>query len=555
MVVSSVSQPASPHHAPCSDGPATALPPVLLTTAIDYVNATPHIGHAYEKIATDALARYFRLIGRPVFFLTGVDEHGSKVAQSAEKAGVTPQAFCDDISARFQAQWDGLGLTYDRFIRTTDADHQEVVQWIWRRIAQKGDLYKASYTGLYCGGCERFLTEKELTEDGNCPIHERPPTTVVEENWFFRLSAYRDRLREHILAHPEFVQPDFRRDEVLNVLEDLQDISVSRTRQSVSWGIPVPDDDSQVIYVWIDALSNYITGAGVLTTPDQFARFWAAPNTDVIHIIGKDILRFHAIYWPAMLLAADVPLPTTVFAHGFINLNAQKISKSLGNVIAPDTLIATYQLPHADPLRYYLLTVAPFGQDGDFSEEAFKLKINADLANNLGNLLNRALAMTHKYFDGTLPADVAALGDVPAEWTALLRGVRDGDIRQQIRAAYESFQFHTAADLILRAVDNLNQLVQTAEPWNLYKAGQLPQLGWVLTQILDTIRQCAVLLSPITPNLSLDILTQLGLTPTTLCWHDLDQGTLAPGHHVQKGTPVLPRLDSELAGASKKQSS
>ncbi len=365
-----------------------------ITTAIDYVNAAPHLGHAYEKIATDVMARFQRLLGKEVFFLTGTDEHGTKVEKTAQARGLTPRAHTDEMVEEFKKAWQYLNLTYDRFIRTTDKDHYEVVEYLWRTMAAKDDIYKASYTGLYCSGCENFVTVRDLTEEGFCPNHQRPPEEVKEENYFFRLSKYKDAIRAHIQKNPDFVLPAFRAEEVLKMLEDVEDISVSRNKNSVSWGIPVPDDAEQVIYVWIDALSNYVTGIGYQKDEALFSKFWPAD----VHMIGKDILRFHAVYWPAMLISAGLELPRQIFAHGFININDAKISKSIGNVVSPFTLQERFDLPSPDPIRYYLMTVATFGQDGSFTEEDFKLKVNADLANNLGNLLNRTLNMTNKYF-------------------------------------------------------------------------------------------------------------------------------------------------------------
>ncbi|MFM7468004.1 MAG: methionine--tRNA ligase [Vampirovibrionales bacterium] len=533
--------------------------PVMVTTAIDYVNGTPHIGHAYEKMATDAYARFQRFMERPVRFLTGVDEHGIKVQQSAEKAQQTPQAFCDTIAQAFHQEWQTLGLTFDQFVRTTDPAHHQVVAWMWQTMASQGDLYKASYTGLYCSGCERFLPEKDLTPEGECPIHLRVPAEVSEENWFFRLSAYKERIKHHIEQHPDYIQPDFRREEVLKMLDDLEDISVSRTKGSVHWGIPVPNDPDQVIYVWIDALSNYLTGAGFQSQETLYQTFWQQPSREVTHIIGKDILRFHAIYWTAMLMATNIPLPTRIFAHGFVNLNGHKISKSLGNVIAPRAYIEALQLPHADPLRYYLLAVIPFGQDGNVSEEEFKLRVNADLANNLGNLLNRTLSMTHKYFQGVLPETTAlTLTDLPDTWQSLAYAIRTSEVQTQVHQAYTQLQFHQASEAILKCVDGLNQLIQLSEPWQLHKQETThPQLAWVLTEVLESLRHCAMWLSPITPNLSQAILTQLGLKDTALSYSDLSSlpHTIRGGCAVEKGSPVLPRLDSELAGASKKGAS
>ncbi|MBY0403284.1 MAG: class I tRNA ligase family protein, partial [Cyanobacteria bacterium] len=370
-----------------------------ITTAIDYVNAAPHLGHAYEKIASDVLARFYRLTGKSVFFLTGTDEHGSKVEKTARSKGMEPKAYTDLISEHFKTAWADLNLTYDRFIRTTDPEHYEVVKQIWETLQAQGDIYKAPYTGLYCSGCENFVTQRDLTETGECPHHLVKPEPIEEENYFFRLTQYKQAIQEHIAQNPEFIRPHYRRDEVLRLLDDLEDISVSRSIHSVTWGIPVPGDDSQRIYVWIDALSNYLTGCGYLQNAEQFSQLWPAD----VHMIGKDILRFHAIYWPAMLMAAKLPLPGCVFAHGFITFNDSKISKSTGNIVSPSALVERFELSNTDPIRYYLMTCSTFGQDGNFTEEEFKNKINADLANNLGNLLNRTLNMTLKYFEGQVP--------------------------------------------------------------------------------------------------------------------------------------------------------
>lgn len=513
-----------------------------ITTAIDYVNAAPHLGHAYEKIATDVIARFQRLMGKEVFFLTGTDEHGSKVEKTAKGRGLTPREHTDEMVEEFKKAWQYLSLSYDRFIRTTDTDHYAVVEHLWRTMAAKDDIYKASYTGLYCSGCENFVTVRDLTEEGFCPNHQRPPEEVKEENYFFRLSRYKDAIAAHIRGNPEFVLPDFRREEVLRMLEEVEDISVSRNRNAVSWGIPVPDDPEQVIYVWIDALSNYITGIGYRHDEALFSKFWPCD----VHMIGKDILRFHAVYWPAMLMSAGIPLPRQVFAHGFININDAKISKSIGNVVSPFSLRDRFNLPNPDAIRYYLMTVATFGQDGGFTEEDFKLKVNADLANNLGNLLNRTLNMTNKYFEGQVPQSVHAKPGVLHR-----EGVED------VRAAYEAFDFQKAGELILSLVDWANKEINDKEPWTLFKEGKQQELADLMYTVLETLRQVAIMLSPITPVLSDEIWSQLGY-PASLSdlmpqWEDIGRSCISPGQKVNLQGPILPRLDSELAGASKKK--
>jgi len=513
-----------------------------ITTAIDYVNAAPHLGHAYEKIATDVMARFQRLQGKEVFFLTGTDEHGTKVEKTAKGRGLLPKQHTDELVEEFKKAWQYLNLSYDRFIRTTDADHYAVVEHLWRKMAAKGDIYKKRYQGLYCSGCEKFVNERDLNEEGECSIHQRKPEIVEEENYFFRLTHYKEAIQNHIKANPEFVLPEFRAVEVLQMLEDMEDISVSRHKDSVSWGIPVPDDPDQVIYVWIDALSNYVTGLGYLRDEAMFSQFWPG----VVHIIGKDILRFHAIYWPAMLLSAELPLPRQIFAHGFININDSKISKSLGNVVSPFTLQERFDLPNPDPIRYYLMTVAAFGQDGSFTEDDFKLKVNADLANNLGNLLNRTLNMTNKYFEGRVPQSRYAKP-----------GVLHTEGAAEVREAYEQFEFQKAAELILQLVDWANKEINDKEPWTLFKEDKLTELADLMYTVLETLRQVAIMLSPITPALSDEIWSQLGyhasLSELMPRWEDIAQAHIPPGQQVQLKGPILPRLDSELAGANKKK--
>ncbi len=530
-----------------------------ITTAIDYVNAAPHLGHAYEKIATDVMARFQRLQGKEVFFLTGTDEHGTKVEKTAATRGITPKAHTDELVEEFKKAWDYLNLSPDRFIRTTDPDHAVVVERIWRKMAAKGDIYKKRYQGLYCTGCEKFVNERDLNDAGECNIHQRLPETVEEENYFFRLSRYKAQLLallkgEHFRAEgfdgtivrPDFVKPDFRATEIMQMIEELEDISVSRNKESVSWGLPVPDDADQVIYVWIDALSNYITGVGYRQDTAEekqlFHSFWPAD----VHVIGKDILRFHAIYWPAMLLSAEIELPKQVFAHGFININDSKISKSIGNVVSPFTLQERFQLPNPDPIRYYLITVAAFGQDGSFTEDDFKLKVNADLANNLGNLLNRTLNMTNKYFEGRIPASIHAKP-----------GILHREGSDDVRGAYAAFDFQKAVDLILQLVDWANKEINDKEPWTLFKNNELTALSDLIYVVLETLRQAAIMLSPVTPTISDAIWSQLGysapLSSLSARWDDLTNICLPPGQAIALAGPVLPRLDSELVGADKKK--
>ncbi|XVJ51271.1 MAG: methionine--tRNA ligase [Vampirovibrio sp.] len=527
---------------------------LFITTAIDYVNGKPHLGHAYEKMATDAIARAFKAMQIPTYFLTGVDEHGLKVEQNAAQHGQSPKAFVDELSQSFAALWQHCDVAYDRFIRTTEAQHYAVVSQLWERMHAKGDIYKASYEGHYCTGCEAFLTERDLDETGACLIHKKKPQVVLEENYFFRLSRYKQALLDYFEAHPDFVQPQFRKTEVLNMLEHLQDISVSRSTKSVTWGIPVPNDPEQVIYVWIDALSNYLTGLNYLSDDDAlYQRFWKTPSNEAnaVHIIGKDILRFHAIYWPALLMSAELPLPKLVFAHGFITLEDAKISKSFGNVISPFEITETFELPNADTLRYYLLTCTPFGQDGNFSIHDFKLKVNADLANNLGNLLNRSLSMVVKYFEGHLP---------PCQGhrtNTTLDALRAFDALQaSVEEAYRAFDFQKVASLLLERVDLGNRSINDLEPWALYKAGKTEALADLMYSILESLRIVAILFAPLLPNLSADILTQLGFDARDFQYFnalDTERFSSTLPHTVRPTGPLIPRLDSELIGAEKKK--
>ncbi len=528
--------------------------PFTITTAIDYVTAEPHLGHAYEKIATDVMARYMRLMGKPVFFLTGTDEHGTKVATTAAKHNLTPQAYADNIAASYKRTWGELNIIYDRFIRTTEADHTRVVQHIWQLLLDKGDIYKADYTGQYCAGCESFLAERDITEDGLCSIHGTQPDAVSEENYFFKLTAYKERLFE-LINKGKYVQPEFRVPELLNILENLQDISVSRPVSSVSWGIPVPNDPDQRIYVWIDALSNYITGTGYLNHPEQFATHWPA----ACHMIGKDILKFHALYWSAILMAAELPLPRMIYAHGFININDAKISKTVGNVVSPQALMRRFELDTPDPVRYYLMTLCPFGQDGNFTEDDFKAKVNADLANNVGNLLNRTLNMTKKYCGGVVPQldrqQSIQINKTEQQVSLRYEPVSEQDL-EPIKAAMAQYQFQRAAESIIHLVDRGNKLVHNAEPWTLHKEGKQADLEKVLYTVLDSLRQVAILLSPFTPELCDRIWQQLGYAPGTLAqqrWGDVLGSAIPGGQALQLAGPILPRLEDELVGAAGKK--
>jgi len=519
-----------------------------IATAIDYVNAPPHIGHAYEKIASDVIYRHFKQRGVSSYFLTGTDEHGIKIQKSALDKGIDPQAFCDEIVEKFKNEWALLDVKYDRFIRTTEKDHENVVQHIFKTLFNKGDIYKASYTGLYCAGCECFLNERELDQNGFCPDHKAKPQEIMEENYFFRLSKYKNKIIEHIKANPRFIMPDYRVNEVLNQLKDIEDISVSRSKESVSWGIPVPDDESQVIYVWIDALSNYLTGVGYLNNDELFKKFWSAN----IHMIGKDILKFHSIYWIGILMAMEIELPETIYAHGWITVDQSKMSKSLGNVIAPNAILTAYQLESPDALRYFLMTTTPFGRDGNYSDEDFKNKVNADLANNLGNLLNRTLTMLVKYFDGNI---------LPEAITSSENNNQADMTEKTVLSVIENFndyEISNAAENIIKLVDNANKYVNEQAPWALAKEEETKlQCAQVLYNVLETLRQVSVLIYPFTPNISREMWVQLGqednlsdVLLSDLKWGGLKEGKITSAEQVK---PVFLRMDSELAGDKKKK--
>jgi methionyl-tRNA synthetase len=454
-----------------------------VTDAIDYANGSPHLGHAYEKVLTDCIARAHRQAGAATYFLAGTDEHGLKVMRTAEKAGLSPQAYVDQIVAEFQEAWRVLRVEPDQFFRTTDPRHVPAVQELFRRAHAAGDVYEHEYEGLYCQGCEAFYQEKDLV-DGKCPIHLVALETVREKNFFFRLSKYAQPLLDHIATHPEFIRPEMRRNEVVNVIKGgLEDISVSRA--SVPWGVPMPDSipnsQGHTIYVWFDALINYISALGY---PDErYREWWCDPpgsaESNALHVIGKDISRFHCIIWPAMLLSAGVPLPRSVFVHGFIYAKGLKLSKSLGNQIDP---VATSARFGADALRWYLCREVAFGADGDFTWERFVERYNTDLANDYGNLLSRSCSMLHKYRAGVVPS-VWAKGPLEEELAALARAkARD------VRAAYEALQPSAALAAAWELVDRANRYVEETKPWALAKEEKTsPEAGVRLDTVLATL--------------------------------------------------------------------
>lgn len=522
-----------------------------VTTAIDYVNGAPHIGHAYEKILTDIIARHYTQRCDDVFFLTGTDEHGIKIQKTAATKGITPKELCDINAQSFKDAWGALDIDYTRFIRTTDADHEAIVQKIFKKLVEKGDIYKHKYEGLYCSGCESFLNEKDLTEDGLCPDHLKKPELVCEENYFFKLTKYKEAIIKHIKENPDFIVPQFRANEVLNQLEDIQDISVSRSKDNVEWAIDVLDDPDQTIYVWIDALSNYITALGYdpENPSENFKKYWPVD----VHVIGKDILKFHSIYWPAFLLALDLPLPKHIFAHGWITIDESKMSKSLGNVISPTSVLANFELDIPDPFRYYMAVSAPCGKDGNYSDNDFKEKVNAHLANSMGNLLNRTLSMLVKYFDGEVKEEFDVnQNELVAGSKSLLQATKNKiDL---VKSHFDNFEISEAGNEIIQLVDMTNKYVTDNAPWTLAKEGKMIECGQVLTTVLEVMCVVTALIYPYCPNIAERMASQLSFDLNNVKLDNLSGKNIKTGKLISKEDikPVFLRMDSELADKSKK---
>lgn len=507
-------------------------PTFYISTPIYYVNDVPHIGHAYTTIACDALARYHRMKGQKVFFLTGSDEHGEKVQKSATQQGVAPRELADRVVARFQGLSSALDITNDDFIRTTEPRHYASVQELFRKSLGNGDIYLGEYEGWYCTPCESYWTDLQLV-DGKCPECRRPADRRKEPSFFFRLSKYQRPLLDYYRKNPSFIRPESRRNEVIAFVEGgLNDLSVSRT--SLSWGIPVPDRPGHVIYVWYDALTNYITGVGYPDGGEKFETFWPAD----IHMVGKDILRFHAVFWPAFLMSAGVAPPLGVFAHGWWTVEGQKMSKSLGNVVDPYEMVETYG---ADAFRYFLLREVPFGLDGDFSRKALAHRINSDLANDFGNLLNRTLGMLGKYFGGTVPAPSSA-GEGDSALVA-----RAGEVLRAVDAAMENVEFHNALTAIWDLVKAANRYVDASAPWALAKdPAKRERLGTVLYNILEATRISVLLTAPFVPAAAQKMWEALGCGGQVAA-ADLSAagawGGLRSGVTLPKSTVAFPRIE------------
>ena len=497
--------------------------PFYITTPIYYANDEPHIGHSYTTILADVLSRYHRSIGEEVFFLTGLDEHGQKVQQAAEERGIDPQQHCDEMAQKWKLLWKKLHIRYDDFIRTTEPRHEKVVKDILTKVKDGGDIYMDEYGGHYCVGCERFYTEKEL-EDGKCPQHEKELEFITEKNYFFKMSKYQQKLIDYINENPEFIQPQHRKNEILGFLrQPLEDLCISRPKSRLSWGVDLPFDHEYVTYVWFDALLNYVTSLGYGSDPEFFEKWWS----QAIHLIGKDILMTHAVYWPTMLMSAGISLPKTIFAHGWWLMEESKMSKSMGNVVDPMELIDDYGV---DPVRYYLMREMVPGQDSNFTMSSFTKRYNSDLANDFGNLLSRVTRLIQRNFGGELPG-----WDECTSAENEIKKVAKGTIIK-VNELIHAMRINEAIEETMQFIRSINRYMEQQVPWKLVKEDK-SAAGRVLITAAEALRLGALLLQPVMPNRTLIVLETLGAENTKLVW-----GQLKSGNKLREHSALFPRI-------------
>jgi len=503
---------------------------IFITTPLYYVNSEPHLGSTYTTVICDTLARYHRQRGVEPFLMTGTDEHGEKIAQAAAAAGIAPKQFVDEVAAKFRATWDSCGIRYDYFIRTSDAHHVRFVQDMLSKIQARGDIYFGSHAGLYCVGCERFYTEKELTREGLCPDHLTKPVEIAEPNYFFRMEKYRNQVREHIEANPDFVRPEGFRNEALAMLrEPIGDLCISRPKSRLSWGIELPFDRDYVTYVWFDALLNYVSG---LDANGLVEKFWPVAN----HFIGKDILKAHVVFWPTMLLAAEIPLYQHLNVHGYWSSGGQKMSKSLGNVARPLDMRDRYGM---DALRYFLLREMAFGHDADFTEQALVTRYNADLANGIGNLASRTLAMMQKYFSGVIQPLQPETEDDARLASAFVRA------RDELDTHIPSLAFHRGLEAVWRAVDAANKYIVETAPFTLAKrSAEMPRVGAILHNCAEALRVTGQLIAPFLPDTADRLRAALKLDEERFADLGLAWGrAFSPGDSLGSPLALFPRID------------
>jgi len=506
-----------------------------ITTPLYYVNGNPHIGHSYTNIACDVLSRFRRLKNAKVLFTTGTDEHGQKIKEAAEAKAMKPAAFVDTVVPRFKDLWTKLNISYDDFIRTTEPRHEKVVKKILEILYEKGDIYEGEYSGWYCTPCESFWTKAQLVEE-NCPDCKRPVEHIKEKNLFFKLSKYQDWLLEYIDSHEDFILPVIRRNEVLGFLKNpLNDLCISRPKSRLSWGIEIPFSKDHVTYVWFDALINYISVCGYGDDPEKFKTYWPAD----IHMIGKDILRMHAVNWPIMLHAAGLKPPKTVFAHGWWKIGEDKMSKSKGNIVDPHEIADRFGV---DAYRFFLLREVPFGMDGSFSEKALISRINSDLANDLGNLLHRTLSMIDKYFSGIVPKrrNIKTADDITR---ALIENTRSLDAK--ISSSMDEIDFSHALSAIWALINNANKFIEQKAPWKLSKEKKEDELKDMMYDLYEVLRIVALSLWPFLPQTSDNMIAQLGLKVAKRSMKDLSWGLAKSGTKIKKGKPLFPRIEIE----------